>query len=365
MAETNDFYESSELISENNRAVNLQEGHNLSENYIMEVVDVGTGGLVMQDDDFVLENCMEVVEEDNADNVRGNSCVLKNDIMQVVGEDISGGNPIENQKPMMKSSTCLQKCNVVDPTRENTKPKSSRTYDPVARRMRYLSHRNKDLSKKLKGSQMSDGPRSNKKSAGKKRIVETLKVLKVTLPPEQFDFVKLQIKNVRKAKQGYRFTFEEKTLALDIYKQNPKRYKTLRKMAKLPSRQTLVTHSAAIRFMEGINPKLMNFVKEAVSQMENMDKICTIGWDEMSLTAHLDIDEIKDYIDGFEDLGSKRTNNFATHALVFMVRGIKSKYKQPIAYFLTENISSAELAELIRLVIGAVSDTGELFTFYL
>lgn len=94
--------------------------------------------------------------------------------------------------------------------------------------------------------------------------------------------------------------------------------------------------------------------------MTELDKVCTIGWDEMSLTANLNFDQIKDYIDGFEELGSKRTTDFSTHALVFMVRGIKSAYKQPIAYFLTQNLKADELATLIRLVIQAVTDTGEL-----
>lgn len=187
-----------------------------------------------------------------------------------------------------------------------------------------------------------------------------MKTLLLTLPPDQYNFIKLQIRNAGKRKRGNRFTFDEKTLALAIYKQNPKRYRFLSKISNLPTRQTLITHSAAIRFKEGINPKLMNFISEA-SQMEDMDKVCSIGWDEMSLTAHLDFEKIKDYIDGFEDLGSKRTNNFATHALVFMIRGLKTRYKQPIAYFLTENIKADELSELIALVITAVLKTGKLF----
>lgn len=130
-------------------------------------------------------------------------------------------------------------------------------------------------------------------------------------------------------------------------------------MANLPTRQTLIAHAAGIRFKEGLNQNLMNFIKEVVSKMGPLEKVCTIGWDEMSLTSSLHFDHVKDYIDGFEDLGSKRTNHFATHALVFMVRGVKSAYKQPISYFLTENLNAVELGELIKLVIKAVIDTGK------
>ncbi|KAG4076027.1 hypothetical protein HA402_014026 [Bradysia odoriphaga] len=241
-------------------------------------------------------------------------------------------------------------------TQDNFKPKS-RVYNPGVRKMRYLQERNKQLKKKLKEAE-SAKVKSNKKSKVKKKIDGILEALSLELPAGQFNFIKLQLKNTGKARKGNRFTFEDKTLALVIYKQNPKRYRDLCKISNLPTRQTLIIHSAAIRFMEGLNQNLMNFIKQVVSEMGPLQRVCTIGWDELSLTSSLQFDHIKDYIDGFEDLGSKRTNNFATHALVFMVRGVQSPYKQPISYFLTENLSSLELSELVRLVISAVIDTG-------
>ncbi|KAJ6642587.1 DNA transposase THAP9 [Pseudolycoriella hygida] len=178
------------------------------------------------------------------------------------------------------------------------------------------------------------------------------------LPSAQYDFIKLQIKNSGKKKKGYRFTFDEKSLALVVYKQNPKRYKDLLRITNLPTRRTLIKHAAALHFKEGINRKLMDFIKTEVSQMNEIDRFCTIVWDEMSLSTHLDFYPIKDYIDGFEDLESKRSTDFATHALVFMVRGMNKAYKQPISYFLTNTICAAELAELIQLVISVVIDAG-------
>lgn len=239
----------------------------------------------------------------------------------------------------------------------SVKPKS-RVYNPLVRKMRYLQERNKLLKKKLKDAE-SVNFKSNQKSKVKKKIDGILKLLSSELPVAQYNFIKLQLKNAGKAKNGNRFTFDEKTLALVIYKQNPKRYNDLRKISNLPTRQTLIIHSAAIRFKEGLNQNLMNFIEQIASQMEPLERLCTLGWDEISLTSGLHFDHIKDYIDGFEDLGSKRTNNFATHGLVFMVRGVLSPYKQPISYYLTENLKATELAELIILVTTAVMDTGE------
>lgn len=264
----------------------------------------------------------------------------------------------------VSKSSDYQMSNVSKPTAgASVQQKRPRTYDPVARKMKYLLARNKALSQKLKDCQ-SAMFKSNKKSKIKKKINVVLQTLSLELPPEQYNFIKLQLKNTGKAKKGNRFSFDEKTLALVIYKQNPKRYKDLRKISNLPTRQILIAHSAGIRFKEGINQNLMEYIKKQVSEMGELDEYCTIGWDEMSLTASLDFDHIKDYIDGFEDLASKRTSNFATHALVFMVRGIKSAYKQPVAYFLTENLKAAELAELVRLVVTAVLDTGKFQTCF-
>jgi len=39
-----------------------------------------------------------------------------------------------------------------------------------------------------------------------------------------------------------------------------------------------------------------------------------------------------DVIDGFVDTGVYKTEEFADHALIFIVRGIKKKFKQLISY---------------------------------
>ncbi|XP_037051782.1 uncharacterized protein LOC119085470 [Bradysia coprophila] len=293
----------------------------------------------------VVEQARKIIES-NAEMLTLNQPNSNRETEQM-GERYAVQNSINNQKPHKfndQSSVSVK---------DQNKPKPSGAYDPVARKLRYLTERNKSLAKKLKESQSA-----NIKSKVKKKIDSVLKTLSTEVPAAQFDFIKLQLKNTGKAKKGNRFTFEEKMLALVIYKQIPKRYQGLRKICNLPTRQTLIVHSATVRFKQGINQNLMSFIKEAVSKMEQLDKLCTVGWDEMSLTSSHHFDQIKDYIDGFEDTESKRTDNFATHALVFMARGITSAFKQPISYFLTANLNSTELAELVLLVTSAVMDTG-------
>lgn len=65
-------------------------------------------------------------------------------------------------------------------------------------------------------------------------------------------------------------------------------------------------------------------------------------------------------INGFEDNGTARTQNFADHSLVFMICGVVKKYKQPISFsysFCKGTTSSNDLANQLRNIIRAVHET--------
>lgn len=51
-------------------------------------------------------------------------------------------------------------------------------------------------------------------------------------------------------------------------------------------------------------------------------------------------------IDGFVDSGTYKTQNLADHALVFMIRGIRKKYKQPISYSFCQAGATVERGKL-------------------
>jgi len=56
-------------------------------------------------------------------------------------------------------------------------------------------------------------------------------------------------------------------------------------------------------------------------------------FDEMSDNLHFN--QKFGCIDGFKDLGSHgRTSNTENHALVFLLRGLRKRWKQPVAYYL-------------------------------
>ena len=68
----------------------------------------------------------------------------------------------------------------------------------------------------------------------------------------------------------------------------------------------------------------------------------------------------KDIVEGFEDFGEMGQTRFiANHAIAFMVRGLASKWKQPIGYFLSSGpIKAKILQSLTKMCISKLEGTG-------
>jgi hypothetical protein len=83
-------------------------------------------------------------------------------------------------------------------------------------------------------------------------------------------------------------------------------------------------------------------------------------FDEMSIRKNLNFNQNFGCIEGFEDLGShSRTSNVANHALVFMLRGLCKKWKQPVAYYLIRGSTKGHmLVNFLREVLDACHNAG-------
>jgi len=64
------------------------------------------------------------------------------------------------------------------------------------------------------------------------------------------------------------------------------------------------------------------------------------------LSSGLQYNAFADQIDGFVNSGYYKSQELADHALVFMVRGIKKKFKQPVAFSFCQG--STKQFELVR-----------------
>lgn len=141
-------------------------------------------------------------------------------------------------------------------------------------------------------------------------------------------------------------------------KQSSKCYQYLTQVFNLPSIQTL----RAILQKVNIHPGPINFInrhlKQQVALMKERDKVCLLMWDEMLLQPHVDYDVRKKHIVGFEDFGTKRRARFADHALIFMVRGIHSGWKFPLAYYFCDGSTKTDqlnqwIKDIAKIIIAS------------
>lgn len=78
----------------------------------------------------------------------------------------------------------------------------------------------------------------------------------------------------------------------------------------------------------------------------------------MSISPNLTYNKKNDKITGFIEDEEKREKVIANHALVFMVRGVVKKFKQPIAYsFCTGSTRRLDLKKYLKNVIEEVENT--------
>jgi len=82
-----------------------------------------------------------------------------------------------------------------------------------------------------------------------------------------------------------------------------------------------------------------------------MDRTCCLMFDKMrdkmSLQSDLTYDKHVDSVFGFEDVGSNKRNfMLADHVLVFMARGLRKKFKQPICYYYVQG--STKTVDMMR-----------------
>jgi hypothetical protein len=128
--------------------------------------------------------------------------------------------------------------------------------------------------------------------------------------------------------KGRRWNFEEKMLALSLLKRSPKSYIFLHTLLPLPSRGSLQSILNTVPFRTGINAHVFHALQQSLQKMSDRDKYCCLLFDEMSIRENLYFNQKFDCIEGFEDCGSQgRTCNIANHALLFMICGLRRKWK--------------------------------------
>lgn len=103
----------------------------------------------------------------------------------------------------------------------------------------------------------------------------------------------------------------------------------------------------------------MKNLEYQTQKLPELGKNCVLLFDEMALDTGLTHDTKNDMIFGFDSFGKQLLLKIADHVLVFMLRGIRRKYKQPIAYYFFQGTTKTpNVAVCIKEVIQAVQTTG-------
>ena len=97
--------------------------------------------------------------------------------------------------------------------------------------------------------------------------------------------------------------------------------------------RTLLRDLQKMNIKPGFNGSVIDALTLKVQAMDPIDHNVALVFDEMSIKQGLVYNEGTDSVEGFEDfgdVGQTRYMYIANHAIAFMVRGLASKWKQPV-----------------------------------
>ena len=124
--------------------------------------------------------------------------------------------------------------------------------------------------------------------------------------------------------------------------------------------RTLLRDLQKMNIKPGFSGLVIGALTLKVQAMDPIDRNVALVFDEMSIKQGLVYNEGTDSVEGFEDFGDVGQSRYiANHAIAFMVRGLASKWKQPVGYFLSSGLIKATiLRSLTKQCIDKIDKTG-------
>ncbi|XP_047123382.1 uncharacterized protein LOC124806463 [Hydra vulgaris] len=123
-----------------------------------------------------------------------------------------------------------------------------------------------------------------------------------------------------------------------------------------PSLPTLQRRLENLKFQSSILTEVFEFMKTKVNAMKIHEKECVLILDEMSITES-DYDTSTSYYYGVVTLPEHYGQ--ANHALVFMLGGISTRWKQTVAYYYTGNsVNGGVLKNIVLSIIKYTEEIG-------
>ncbi|GFR58231.1 THAP domain-containing protein 9 [Elysia marginata] len=148
-----------------------------------------------------------------------------------------------------------------------------------------------------------------------------------------------------------------RNFALSLHFLSPRAYDFIRPVLHLPHPRCLRRWKASVYCSPGY---LENMLKVAAARARATESYhCSLIVDEMSLRKDISWVPSQNRYCGFTDFGQGPVgNSIASNVLLFMLVSLKGRWKAPVAYFLTDHISSTQLATCVREAICKAADNG-------
>ncbi len=164
---------------------------------------------------------------------------------------------------------------------------------------------------------------------------------------DALNFVAHQLRMTQHPPKGRRYSDEIRLLSLSLYNSSPKAYAYLAEIFILPSKISLLKWLRNVRSSPGFHEESFSALSERMKFMPERDRVCSLMIDEIHLKQNLQYDQHQDVIVGYEDLGGhyKRSKEHAGNALVFMLRGLCSRWNQPVGYVFTRTACKADVVQ--------------------
>ena len=100
----------------------------------------------------------------------------------------------------------------------------------------------------------------------------------------------------------------------------------------------------------GFNDRIMQALEQKVLSMSSECKLCMIAMDEMPIKESLIYNVERDQVEGYEDLTAwVGPSTSPIMPIVFLVRGLRTKWKQPVGYFLSSGPLSGDIMKTLLL----------------
>lgn len=132
----------------------------------------------------------------------------------------------------------------------------------------------------------------------------------------------------------------------------------------LPSRRRLRDYKNYIRPTQGFNKDVINELLKNIEQFSEEEKYVVLLLDEMKIQEDLVWDKHTGDLIGYVDLGNtelnyaalKKTDEVASHVLVFLVRSIVNPMKFTLANFATKAVTATQLFPLFWKAVGILEE---------